>query len=196
MTPSLPSGVLKARSQKPSPSKSSAVIAAAVILPFSSKMDNSEGWWVIRLYQGTMGYYANATVNACNLYFLFGKNWASVGTDAPFLIRACVALVLLGGTAAGAVRYQWYKHEKVRLAILIVLALLIITAAAVPMTYQTLGRLVIVFSVLLCVGMYLKDNSIRHLPLLGALQLMLLCCTGTMMHERYLFPAVILLALA
>ena len=174
----------------------SAVIAAAVILPFSSKMDNSEGWWVIRLYQGTMGYYANATVNACNLYFLFGKNWASVGTDAPILIRACVALVLLGGTAAGAVRYQWYKRGKVRLAILIVLALLIIAAAAVPMTYQTLGRLVIVFSVLLCVGMYLKDNSIRHLPLLGALQLLLLCCTGTMMHERYLFPAVILLALA
>ena len=173
-----------------------AVVAVLVILPFSKNMDNSEGWWVIRLYQSTMGYYANATVNACNLYFLFGKNWASVVTDAPLVIRACAAVILLGGTIAGAVRWQWYKRGKVRLVILAVLILLIIAAAAVPMSYQTLGRLVIVISVLLCVGMYLKENSIRHLPLLGAVQLLLLCCTGTMMHERYLFPAIVLLALA
>ena len=64
-----------------------ALVALAIILPFSPHMDNSEGWWVVNLYSGTMGYYANVTVNACNLYFLFGLNWIGVADEAAWYIR-------------------------------------------------------------------------------------------------------------
>ena len=62
-----------------------AVVALAVVVPFS--VYQTEPGWLISLYTGTMSYYASATVNACNLYFLFGQNWVSVEESAPVLIR-------------------------------------------------------------------------------------------------------------
>ena len=66
----------------------------------------------------------------------------------------------------------------------------------IPMTYQMFGVCVIVVAVAICVAMYIKGGDIRHLALLGAAMLIMLCNIGTMMHERYLFSAVILLLAA
>ena len=50
------------------------IAALAIALPFSIHLE----WnWLITLYSKTMGRYAYATVNSCNLYFLLGKNWVS-----------------------------------------------------------------------------------------------------------------------
>ncbi|MBQ9300716.1 MAG: glycosyltransferase family 39 protein, partial [Clostridia bacterium] len=171
-------------------------VGLAVVLPFSPNMDNSQGWWIVQLYRNTMGYYANATVNACNLYFLFGKNWVDVINDCSWHIRLLAMTTLFAGVLAVGLRARWYRRGKVRLYALCAAAAAVIVIALVPMTYSALGTVVIVFSVLLCAGLYLADGEIRHLPLLGALFLLLLCTLGVMMHERYLFPAVALLALA
>jgi len=173
-----------------------AAVGLSVVLPFSAKMDNSEGLWIVELYKGTMGYYDSATVNACNLYFLFGKNWVKVGATAEWYIRLLAALLLTGGLLGAALRGGWYRRDKLRLAALLAAAVCVAAAALLPLTYANLGTAAILLSVLLCAGLYAAGRSIRHLPLLGALMLILLCNAGSMMHERYLFPAVLLLALA
>ena len=173
-----------------------AVVALLVILPFSPHMDNSEGWWIINLYGGTMGYYANVTVNACNLYFLFGLNWIGVADEAAWYIRPIVMTLLLGGVLMAGFRFQWYKKNTARKLALFTSLAAVVIISLIPMTYSQLGTLVIVLGVILCALLYAAGRDIRHLPLLGALLLILLCNLGVMMHERYLFPAALLLALA
>ncbi len=171
-----------------------AAVALAVILPFSA--GQTEPGWLISLYTGTMSYYANATVNACNLYFLFGQNWASVEESAPVLLRLFGILCLCSGGMAAAVRFHWDRKRKVYLILAAAIFAAGLILSVVPMQYSAFGWAAIALSVLICALLYLAGGDIRHLPLLGALLLMMLCSTGTMMHERYLFPAAILLALA
>ena len=173
-----------------------AAVGAAVILPFSPNMDNSEGWWIIKLYQNTMGYYDNATINACNLYFLFGKNWLDIAVDAEWYIRLSAVALLAAGLLAVGLRKKWYIRGALRLGALCAAAVAMVAAAVIPMTYGTLGTVMIALCVALCCGLYLAGGNIRHLPLLGAVMLILLCNLGVMMHERYVFAAVALLALA
>ena len=172
------------------------IVALLVVLPFSPKMDNSEGWWLVNLYSGTMGYYANVTVNACNLYFLFGLNWIGVADPAAWYLRPIVMVLLLGGVLLAGFHFRWYKGNIHRKLALPTAMAAVVIVSLIPMTYSSLGTLVIVLGVLLCAALYLAGRDIRHLPLLGALLLILLCNLGVMMHERYLFPAVLLLALA
>lgn len=173
-----------------------AAVGLAVVLPFSPHMDNSEGWWIVRLYQNTMGYYDKATVNACNLYFLFGKNWVDVAEACPWHIRLLAMLSLFGGLMAVGLRARWYRRGTLRLSALCAAGAAVLAISILPMTYSALGAVVIVFSVLLCAALYIAAGDLKHLPLLGAVLLLLLCTLGVMMHERYLFAAVALLALA
>ena len=80
------------------------------MVPFS--VYQTEPGWLISLYTGTMSYYASATVNACNLYFLFGQNWVSVEESAPVLIRLLGMLCLCGGAAFAAVRFRWDRTHR------------------------------------------------------------------------------------
>lgn len=171
-----------------------AVVALAVILPFS--VHQTDSTWLLNLYTGTMSYYANATVNACNLYFLFGQNWASVQESAPVLLRLLGILCLLGGFAYAVVRFRWDRSKRFTAIAAALLLCCGMAAAFIPMSYSAFGWSVIALAVILCALLYVQGQDIRHLPLLGALLLMLLCSVGTMMHERYLFSAVLLLALA
>ena len=172
----------------------SVAVALAVVLPFSKNMEDP--LWLVSLYQGTMGYYANVTVNACNLYFLFGKNWISVEQTAEWYVRLCAMALMVGGMLSVIARDGLYRQGKRYLAFAALMAAALMAVTAIPMPYQTLGMVVIVCSVLLCAALYVLGGEIRHLPLLGALLLMLLCNLGVMMHERYLFPALLLLAMA
>lgn len=173
-----------------------AAVGLAVVLPFSPKMDNSEDLWIVNLYKSTMGYYDSATVNACNLYFLFDKNWIKVAEDAAWYIRLTALFLLLGGVLYTGLRCRWLRRDRLRLAALIAAAALILAGSLIPMSFSAFGTAVIVLSVLLCAALYAAGGEIRHLPLLGAVLLILLCNLGVMMHERYLFAAVLLLAMA
>ncbi len=185
-----------------------AMIAAAlvIVIPFSVHLPAD---WLFRLYGQTMGRYAYATVNSCNLYFLLGKNWVSADSSIsgqfllPFLAYCLAALPLL---AAGLFRAPVFRgqlgdaKDRLRLYVLGGLAALlglaiILLSVTGGLTYSSLSTLMIVYALAAIGALYAFANDIRHLPVFGAGLLLLLFNTGAMMHERYLFPAVALLLL-
>ena len=181
-------------------------VAVAVVLPFSLRMSPD---WLITLYGQTMGRYAYATVNGCNLYFLMGKNWVAAESSLhgefwmPFLVYCLAVLPLL---AQGLIhspilkRRQGEKKDWLRLYTLGGMALalgiaLIVLGLMNKLTYSSLGTVMVVYSVGIMGALYLLSDDPDELPVFGAAMLLLLYNTGSMMHERYLFPAVALLLL-
>lgn len=101
--------------------------------------------WLIELYQGTLNSYAYFTVNAMNVYTLFGMNWQAISEGAGMtLINVAIYLVIFG--------YGLY--------------------------------------------LYIKSGDHRKLFLVGALILIAIFNFGFKMHERYVFPAMLLLLVA
>ena len=67
------------------------------------------------------------------------------------------------------------------------------TIAGIPAEY--LGYAFMALSVAYCAFLYIRARDRRAMPLTCALMIMLLFCFGTMMHERYAFPALLLMLL-
>ncbi|MGN0742356.1 MAG: carbohydrate binding domain-containing protein, partial [Candidatus Fimadaptatus sp.] len=65
--------------------------------------------------------------------------------------------------------------------------------AGIPAAY--LGYAFMALSVAYCAFLYIRARDRRAMPLACALMIMLLFCFGTMMHERYAFPALLLMLL-
>ena len=173
---------------------------------------NQQFGWLLRLYANTMGEYAYATVNACNLYFLLGQNWGSMDGRTPSLLLtlgvwalcAAPALLVYRGQIADAFRTKAGKKPPVsredRLGFLLtiilsVLLLLIPVTCAMAgcYTYQVLSWAAIGFAIAIAAVHLLLSGSMENLPLLGAGMLMAIFTCGSMMHERYLFPVAALL---
>ena len=184
-----------------------AVTGLVIVVPFSIHLK----WdWLFTLYSQTMGRYAYATVNSCNLYFLLGKNWVSAGSGinsdfwVPFLAFCLAVLPLIAawiahwkGNLKSALQDQ---SGRLRLYVLggtgFCLAFtLFALAMAGSMTYATLGTVMIVYCLAVFSALYVFSHDAANLPVFGAALLLLLFNTGSMMHERYLFPAVALLLL-
>lgn len=101
--------------------------------------------WLIELYRETLNSYAYFTVNAMNVYTLFGMNWQAIPEGAGMtLINVAIYLVIFG--------YGLY--------------------------------------------LYIKSGDHRKLFLVGALILIAVFNFGFKMHERYVFPAMLLLLVA
>ena len=177
----------------------------AIIIPFSVNRDGLS--WLITLYSKTMVQYNFVTLNACNIYFLLGKNFVSVdgniSGDAVMIlivyllsVLPLIAAYLMDRTD---IRTKWRdREEKIRLLILGGLAvslgmILLILALLGMLTYSLLGSVMIAYAVLLMSALYVLGNDQKNLPLLGAAMLLMLYCTGSMMHERYLFPCIALM---
>ncbi len=170
------------------------VVGLAIVVSFSAKQESP--LWIVELYANTMGYYDSATVNACNLYFLFGKNWVRVDNGIEWYIRLSVMALLTIGAAVVFARNKQLLKDKRRMICLAALLLFAVVLVCVPMQYDIFGKCVIVFAVLAAALLYLDGSDVRHLPLAGAVLLLMLCNFGVMMHERYLFAAVLLLSLS
>ena len=180
--------------------------ALIVALPFA--LSQSPGF-LLELYAKTMGQYAYASVNCCNVYFLLGKNWAFLDSSlsaawwipALAYLLATLPLLLSALTHAPLGRGQWGDcQDQLRLCILGGLAALLgfsllLLGAAGGLTYASLGTAMIVYAVAVFCALYVLGHDPANLPIFGAGLLLLLCSTGTMMHERYAFPAVALLLL-
>ncbi len=102
--------------------------------------------WLVELYSGTVQGYRYLTVNALNLYYPLGLNWARASLN-PFYYDVAWALF--------------------------------IAAIALCVVLTAIGT-----------------KRPRRLFLTGGLLIVLICCFGPMIHERYIFPGLILLALA
>lgn len=117
-----------------------------VILPFTLKQDPM---WIVDKFTSAAGLYPYATVNAYNLYALFGANWAPV--DNEFFLGITyeqfgIASIVLVCLAAGIFYWRAKRRE-----------------AIFPCAAFTMW------------GIFLLAHT---------------------MHERYLFPAILLLAVA
>ena len=184
------------------------MIAAAlvIVVPFSIHLPPD---WLFTLYGQTMGRYAYATVNSCNMYFLLGKNWVAADSSLssefllPFLLWCLAVLPLL----AAAVKHAPVFHkqpgdqkDRLRLYTLgglgaaLAIALLFLSQTG-HLTYSALSTVMIVYAVAVFAALYIFANDLKYLPVFGAGLLLLLFNTGAMMHERYLFPAAALLLL-
>ena len=180
-------------------------VALLIALPFSI---HQKADWLITLYSKTMGRYAYATVNSCNLYFLLGKNWVSAETNIsaePMVFLFAVLLTvlpLIGVLLADKKREELLKDPKGKaLAVglgcvsLFTVLFLAVASFAGALTYANLGTVMILHCVLIVCILYIHGHDPRNLPIFGAALLLMLFNVGSMMHERYLFPAVALLLL-
>jgi dolichyl-phosphate-mannose-protein mannosyltransferase len=173
----------------------SVVVAAAIIIPFSVRMQ-SPGW-IVDLYTRTMTYYSGATVNATNLYFLFGQNWVDIASPAPLKVKLVGCMILVLPAIYCSVKTRTLgKPQDSRNIQLYILVFLTIACAFAPISFSVFGTVLLCTVIAVIILQYVRGNNLRHLPLLGAVMLLGLCNLGVMMHERYLFAAVLLLFMA
>ena len=179
--------------------------ALLIVVPFSVRLPAD---WLFTLYRQTMGRYAYATVNSCNLYFLLGKNWVIVDSLisgeflVPFLAYCLAVLPLLAAARRAPVFHKRLgdRKDRIRLFVLGGLAaalglVLVFLSQTGSLTYSSMGTAMILYSLAVMAALYAFANDIRRLPVFGATLLLMLFNLAPMMHERYLFPAVALLLL-
>jgi len=171
----------------------SLIVLAAGIIPFSL---NQEWDWLIRLYGRTLASYPYATVNTANLYYILGGNWSAVGNDA-----SSAAPLILGLFCAAYGGYWYYRcgEQKGKAAETVISAAFtigFIVCVILRASWAWTGSLAMGFAFVIVLGPAIRSGEIRLLPWLGALLFILLYVFGVKMHERYVFPALLLLGLA
>ena len=169
-------------------------VAAVIVIPFSVSQGGIG--WLIDLYGSTLSSYAYATVNTANLYYLFRLNWVSIELTAE--LGVCCALAAFSGLWGV---YLWRRQRGMRLALpesllhgLFAAAFLVCGLAGC--SYAVIGYLAMAWAFAAVLPMYLRSAGPECLPMLGALLFLLLYVLGIKMHERYLFPAIVFLAMA
>ena len=168
-------------------------VLVAVCLPFSLKQKGFD--WLVGLYTGTMTYYDKATVNMTNLYFLFGLNWSDLNTPASFLLRLMGVMTVLVPLACYALRAR--KELDKRYAVMLAALSAVLTVIALwPLSVGNLGPVLMAVCFAVVTLQFIRGKDIRLLPLYGAVLLILFSTLGVMMHERYMFPALLLLFMA
>ena len=169
------------------------VVLAAGVIPFSIRQSPD---WLIRLYAGTLGSYPYATVNTANLYYLLGGNWSKVEA-----LAHPSAPVLLGLFSAGYGGYWWFragqlKFRTIESAAALVFAAAFLTMAVLGASWAWVGGTAMLLAFVIVLSMAVRGKKTEILCYLGALLFILLYVFGVKMHERYLFPALLLLAAA
>lgn len=160
--------------------------------------------FIFSLYGNTMGSYGYVTLNACNVYFLLDLNFASLtGPDGlPAKASQFIGLLVLCTATLPAIVGTLRPGKSARehtpffyctgLFLISIITLLVMHNSG-SLTYEALGTLMIVCICALCIGLFLLRGEMPMLPVFAAAMLMLLFSCGTMMHERYLLPAIILM---
>ena len=169
-------------------------LIALYVLPFGI---NQQPGWLISRYIDTLSSYPYAAVNTANIYYLAGGNWNRITNTA----HVFVPLFLASGCILHGI--LWYlknrnkrKYAYVESILSLIFACWFVFCAASgsSWTYTGTGAMAYAFAVVLSLAV--RKGDMRFLPYLGALLFILLYVFGIKMHERYLFPAFLLLALA
>ena len=171
----------------------SLVVLAAGIVPFSLR----QNWdWLINLYSRTLASYPYATLNTANLNYLMGGNWTAVEQSARWTAPATLALLcglyaVWRARHSGGLKFRW--AETVLGASF---AVVFIVFGILQLSWSWIGAAAMVFAFIVVLCPAIRGCSIRLLAYLGALLYILLYVFGVKMHERYLLPALLLLASA
>lgn len=172
----------------------SALVALVVVVPFCFHQE--KGTWLFELYGNTLASYPYATVNTANLYYLLGANWAGVGSACGWVGPAALALLAGGWGAYLFVRQKGRKLPYLEPAVMAACDVAYLVMAALHATWAVLGATAMVMAFVVTLSCLIRSGRLEDLPLCGATLFILLYVLGIKMHERYLFPALILLAMA
>ncbi len=164
-----------------------------LVLPFGI---HQQPGWLIRQYGETLGSYPYATVNTANLYYLAGGNWNKISNLANI-----AAPVFLGAACAlhGSLWYLKNRKEKYHLIETVIAAVFscwFFGCAVFRTNWVFVGTAAMAYAFIIVISIMLRSNNISFMPYLGALLFVLLYVFGIKMHERYLFPAFLLLMYA
>ena len=181
----------------------SAAVFCAMALPFILRIEGEkQGFsFLLNLYGNTMSSYGYVTINACNPYFLLGLNWYPAENSASLAALLTVSLMALVPSVFACVRHR-KPDWKTDYSLLSCLGLSALLAVVLPvlaltqtLTYAVLSTCMIVYTVGLCCVQFFLKGDMKQLPGIAAAMLMMLFTCAGMMHERYLFPVVVLLLL-
>lgn len=173
--------------------------ALAIVLPFSVNQD----WnWLFNLYGETLSSYAYATLNTANLYYLIGANWHPLTENVPvWLMLSGAALCAAAGAALWLERTRRYLCSDVKKArtlalLLAVLAVLQLALCVFGASYGVYGYVMMAAAYAFAILCIAFDRRKGALPAFMALALIGVYVLGVKVHERYLFPALLLLPAA
>ena len=169
------------------------ILIAVYILPFGI---NQKPGWLLQRYFETLSSYPYATVNTANLYYLVGGNWSKIENTAHF-----AAPVFLGCACVfhGLFLYIRKKEEKYILTDIVAAAAFgawFFLCAILQLNWIFVGTGAMAYAFVIVISMAVRKKDIHILPYLGSLLFILLYVFGIKMHERYLFPAFLLLMFA
>ncbi len=171
----------------------SAAVAAVIIIPFSS---HQQPGWLIDKYKNTLASYPYATVNTANFYYLFKANWVDINAASGWLPAVCLAALTLGWGIMLLFRQRGMKLRYVEPVLMFAFTITYVVMACLNVSWGVLGGTTMGLAFAIILPMYIRSGNVRYVPLLGAVLFIILYVLGVKMHERYLFPALFLLAAA
>lgn len=176
----------------------SVAVAVAILLPFTVRQPVT---WIFGLYGNTLSSYPYTTLNTTNFYYFPASyNWGYLTDQVGAAILVTLALIM---AALAAWRFMAAQRRKgdvldryVQPAFLLAGGLMFAVMAFLHVNFSAFGTGMMALVVLWVLLTYLRGRRLENLPLMGAILFIGLYVFGVMMHERYLFPAIILLFLA
>lgn len=172
-----------------------AAVLLVIVVPFSLRQEDA--FWIIRQYRETLGSYPYATVNTANFYYLFNGNWDAIENKAD--TAAVLTLAVLSAGYALLIflrgREKW-KNVWLESAISTLFCFWFVYCALTASSWALAGTGAMAFSFLIVLSLFLRKQDIRFLPWLGGLLFAILYVFGIKMHERYILPAFLMMALA
>ncbi|MEA4999156.1 MAG: phospholipid carrier-dependent glycosyltransferase [Candidatus Limiplasma sp.] len=198
--------------------------AALIVVPFS--VQQSDPLWLIKRYSETLSSYHYAVLNTANWLYVLGGNWSPLAGDAGFQVISLpwlvpvgtgVALLLAGAWMAqlqtgfrtfweracrlpGMLVHQDTAPGEARRDALAVVMLLFglafILSTWFGSTFLVYGTLWMIFAYGFALIGLLADRKADALPFYLSLMMLLVYVFGLKIHERYLFPVLLLLPLA
>ena len=168
-------------------------MALLVIVPFNG---TQELGWIFGKYAETLSSYPHTTINTANFFYLFDNNWGSLTRTVPMPMT--LSAIITGLTL---IFFKLRKRQDWNAYKLGGAALFLAASAAAFIfrdiwTFEVFGYMIILLAVSYSIFCFVKGGQLKHLPLIGGVMLLLLFAFGIRMHERYIFPALILLTLA
>ncbi len=166
--------------------------AAAIVLPFNGQQNIS---WLFAKYNETLSSYPHVTLNTANLYYLLGLNWVGVTQQVPVLTAVMLGLGMAVVSALPLIKRENRNKTSILIAATGGISALVLIFLGSG-SYEPFGYVMMGVIIAICLCQYLARGDEKNLPLIGANMLLLIYVFGTKMHERYLFPALLLYALA
>ena len=166
-----------------------------VILPFGILAQQEPGW-LIQLYSSTLQSYPYTTLNTANFFYIASGNWTGLSETVTWPAPLFFAFL----TAQYGILWLLPMFRKkggwVESSIGFSFSVFFILCLVFRWDWGMIGTGSMAFAFVIVLSLAIRKNDIRFLSYLGALLFILLYVFGVKMHERYLFPALFLLALS